>query len=108
MKFASVTLMIAVIMTMGLLAVHAPAAEKEKYESLKDKRSYTIGYQLGAEMREHQVFINPEALAAGARAAVQNNKPAMTLQEMSMVLKALQKEIKEKVGGIKEKPGTRP
>jgi len=61
-----------------------------------DKDAYSVGYQIGSDLKNNDVAINPDALAAGARAAISGEKPQIDEQQMHEALAALQKQMTEK------------
>jgi len=77
----------------GLLAGSAQAAEEPKLTDENDKNSYSIGYQIGGDLKRQGVKFNPEALARGVQDAVSGVKPLMTQEEMSQLLVELKRKI---------------
>lgn len=77
----------------GLLAGAAQAAEEPKLTDENDKNSYSVGYQIGGDLKRQGVKFNPEALAKGIQDAVSGVKPLMTQEEMSQLLVELKRKI---------------
>jgi len=74
------------------------AGEPAKLDMTKtaDKNGYSIGYQIGSDLKNSEVAINPDALAAGAKAALEGEKPEMDMDQMRVALTDLQKQMNEK------------
>lgn len=60
-----------------------------------DKQGYSIGYQLGSDFLAKKIKVNPETLAAGMKAALENSEPALDKDQMRTVLADLQKQVEE-------------
>jgi FKBP-type peptidyl-prolyl cis-trans isomerase FklB len=77
----------------GLLAGVAQAAEEPKLTDENDRTSYSVGYQIGGDLKRQGVKLNPEALARGIQDAVSGVKPMITQEEMSQLLVDLKRKI---------------
>lgn len=64
----------------------------------KDRISYSIGYQVGIDMKSQGVDFNPEALVRGARDAGGDGKLLMNPQEMRNTLVEFRKKMTETEG----------
>ncbi|HAR97062.1 MAG TPA: hypothetical protein DCR97_14045 [Deltaproteobacteria bacterium] len=62
----------------------------------KDKVSYAIGAQIGADMKKQAVDINPDILAKGLKDSFQGSKLLLTDQEMRDALGGLQQQMAAK------------
>jgi FKBP-type peptidyl-prolyl cis-trans isomerase FklB len=79
------------------------AAETVSLKSEKGKRSYSIGNDIGNNLKKQPFEVDADLLARGLKDALTGKKTAMTDQEMKDVLTALQKELMAKrVSQIKE------
>lgn len=85
---------------MGLFIIGVGFAQ-EKTAPLKEQKegaSYSVGYQIGADFREHKIVLDPEALAMGARDALEGKKPFIAPGVMRQTLLDLQRRIGENKG----------
>jgi len=71
------------------------AAETPKIEDEKDRVNYSIGYQIGGDLRRQGVEIRAELVVKGIQDAFAGNNPLMTPQEMRTVLVDLKKRIEK-------------
>ena len=103
---------LAVATVMGITACQPPAPQKVTLKDIKDKRSYSIGFNIGknisAGMKQEDVDVNPAVLAAGIQDAFETSTPGkpgdttnvakqlMTEAEMQSVMADFQKEMQAK------------
>jgi FKBP-type peptidyl-prolyl cis-trans isomerase FklB len=95
---------LAAILCIGFLCTVCFADEKPELKDLKDKESYSLGYQFGQNMKAQGVEINLEVYTSGIRDAHGGNKPLLSQEEIQKtisdlqkrVMAAQQKELKEK------------
>lgn len=90
-----------VMMTMALVAMvtiacNAQPGANVKLESKKDSASYAIGLQIGGGMKQQNLDINPEMLAAGLRHALLGETRLLTEEQQQAVLMAFQEEMMRK------------
>ncbi|HDR1021924.1 TPA: FKBP-type peptidyl-prolyl cis-trans isomerase [Pasteurella multocida] len=64
-------------------------------ESLSAKGSYGIGLQIGQQLLESQLDVTAEAVAKGIFDVLNQNAPALELNEVSQALQALQQQAVE-------------
>jgi FKBP-type peptidyl-prolyl cis-trans isomerase FklB len=86
------------IATFSILALAMPIVAQEKsfqFKDLKDKASYSIGVDIGMNFRKQNMDLNPDALAAGARDAL-NGKPQVGPNDVREIMTQWQKELTEK------------
>lgn len=88
----------AVIAGIGLLANLALAEEQAVLKSQKDKISYSIGLDIGKDMKRQSIDIDPDILAKGIKDALSGNKPLLSEKEMQDTMIAFQKELAAKQG----------
>jgi FKBP-type peptidyl-prolyl cis-trans isomerase FklB len=62
----------------------------------KDKVSYSIGMEIGKNLKTQSLDVNPEFLAKGLKDSFSDGKPLMTDDEMREVLIGFQKEMMAK------------
>jgi FKBP-type peptidyl-prolyl cis-trans isomerase len=75
------------------LAGQIGAQETPVLKDQKDKVSYSIGMEIGRNMKRQSVDVNPEFLSRGVKDAFSDGKPLMTDEEMKEALTAFQKEM---------------
>ena len=79
-----------------LLVSVATAADKPApvLKSQKAKDGYAIGYQIGEDFKRHDLTIDPDMLARGARDALTQKKPLMSPEERRAALTDLEMRIR--------------
>lgn len=86
-----------------LLAIPLSAQDKSiKLTDQKDKVSYSIGLNIGANFLKQKVPINPDVLAAGVKDALAD-KPQMTAEQVKETMEAFEKDMmsQQKAAGEK-------
>jgi FKBP-type peptidyl-prolyl cis-trans isomerase len=78
------------------LAGQIGAQETPVLKDQKDKVSYSIGMEIGKNMKRQSLDVNPELLTRGVKDAFSDGKPLMTDEEMKEALMAFQKEMMAK------------
>ncbi len=71
------------------------AAETPKIEDEKDKVNYSLGYQIGGDLKRQGVELQPELVVKGIQDALSGADPLMSPQEMRTVLVDLKKRIEK-------------
>lgn len=84
-----------------LMAVTVNAQEKLDLKDPKQRSSYAIGTDIGANFKRQEIEVDPKALAAGLADAL-SGKTAMTEAEIKQTLSDLTVELRSK-GEIKQK-----
>lgn len=79
-----------------LFVSQVSAEEKQLLKDQKDKISYSIGINIGNDLKKQSVDVNTEALAQGIKDAFSGSKALMTEQEVKDTLAAFQKEMMAK------------
>src|SRR5205814_4913714 len=93
------------IITASLLALPLFGQEKSpQLKDQKDKVSYSIGMNIGANLSRQKVDINPDILAAGIKDAIAG-KPQLTQDQVKDVMAQFEKDMeqKQKQAGEKNK-----
>ncbi|MBI3610708.1 MAG: FKBP-type peptidyl-prolyl cis-trans isomerase [Nitrospirae bacterium] len=85
-----------VLLGLILAAGRVEAEENPALKSEKDKISYSIGMDIGTNMKRQGIEIEPELLARGLKDAVSGGKALLTEDEVRDVLMAFQKEMRTK------------
>lgn len=78
-----------------LVSGSAMGAEKAQLKTKKDKDSYSIGFDIGGNLKKQltDVEIDPAVLARGIKDALSGAKPLMTDQEVKETITALRTEL---------------
>src|SRR6185436_13892073 len=90
MKLVSLSLLTAVV------AVSSFAADVE-LKTDKDKISYAIGMDIGKNITNRQVEINPDALAAGLKSILSGAKPQLSDEQVKEAMTSLQTMMQSKM-----------
>jgi len=83
------------ILALALLAVQVNAQEAA-LQTQNDKRSYAIGVQMAAGIKNQGIEVSPEMVAQGLRDALAGAKLLLTDDEMGAAIEALQAEMRLK------------
>lgn len=70
--------------------------EQIKLDDISAKGSYGIGLQIGQQLLESQMNVNVEAIAKGIYDSLNQQSPALDLNEVMQALQKLQREAAEK------------
>jgi FKBP-type peptidyl-prolyl cis-trans isomerase len=84
---------IAAILSVGLLSTLCMAAEKPALKDTKERESYSLGYQFGQSMKAQGVDLDLEIYASGIRDALSGATPQLSPDEMRTVVVELQKKL---------------
>ena len=79
-----------------LLVSQVSAEEKPVLKDQKDKVSYSIGMNIGNNLKKQAIDVNPDALVYGIKDALSGGKALITEQEVNDTLMAFQKEMASK------------
>ena len=79
-----------------LLVSQVSAEEKLVLKDQKDKVSYSIGMNIGNNLKKQAIDVNPDALVYGIKDALSGGKALITEQEVNDTLMAFQKEMASK------------
>jgi FKBP-type peptidyl-prolyl cis-trans isomerase FklB len=89
---ATIVTVVAICTAVTVFAEDKPAQLKD----LKDKSSYSIGLNVGFNMKRQNVEINQEAFDAGMKDALSGRKPLLTEQEVRETMIAFEKDMQDK------------
>jgi FKBP-type peptidyl-prolyl cis-trans isomerase FklB len=78
------------------LASQIGAQETSSLKDQKDKISYSIGMEIGRNLKRQSLDLNPDILSKGIKDAFSGGKALMTDQEMAEIMTAFQKEMMAK------------
>ena len=83
------------VLTVILFFNNSSAAETPKIEDEKDRVNYSLGYQIGGDLKREGVELKSELVVKGIQDAIAGTTPVMTPQEMRTVLVDLKKRIEK-------------
>jgi len=83
----------ALVILVGLACAEGTRAEGEKPESLEDRVSYTLGFNLGSNLKRDGVAATPDLILRGLKDALGGSDPALTPDEMSQCMRELQTQL---------------
>jgi len=86
-------LFLAAVVGIALLAGQAFAAEEAVLKDQKDRVSYSIGVDIGNNLKKQSLEIDPDLLARGLKDAYTGGKTVISDQEVRDILVGLQKEM---------------
>jgi FKBP-type peptidyl-prolyl cis-trans isomerase len=93
----------------GLLFAVVTALSQEKPSQLKDtkdKASYSIGLNIGTNLKRQNVELNTDALMTGLKDGISGQKPLLNDQEVREAMLALQKDMQQKQEAAAQKNAT--
>ena len=76
-----------------LLAGHASAADAPKLADKKEKLSYSIGMDIGGNLKRQSIDVDPDLLAKGVRDAMSGGETLLSGEEVRETLMAFQQEL---------------
>jgi FKBP-type peptidyl-prolyl cis-trans isomerase FklB len=99
-----IRLVVVTILSIVFLSTLCFAGEKPELKDLKDKESYSLGYQFGQNMKAQGVELNLEVYTSGIQDGLRGAGPLLSQEEIQKtvsevqkrVITAHQKELKEK------------
>jgi FKBP-type peptidyl-prolyl cis-trans isomerase FklB len=77
--------------------------DKSQLKDLKDKVSYSIGLNVGANFKKQGQELNPDALLAGVKDALSGKTPALNENELKETMEAWTKQMEDKQKVVGEK-----
>jgi FKBP-type peptidyl-prolyl cis-trans isomerase FklB len=84
-------------LALAALAVQIQAEDKTVLKDQKDKAGYSIGANIGSDLKQGAVDVNIDALVAGLKDSFTGAAPQLTESEQREVLAAFQKQMTEKM-----------
>lgn len=86
-----------VIITVCFLAVATFAEEKSiELKDTKDKASYSIGLNIGSNIKRQGIDLNTDAMLAGMKDALSGKKPLLNDGEVREAMMSLEKDMQQK------------
>lgn len=86
---------VSAVVTAGLLVATATAQDNLKPDDQAGRINYSLGYQIGEDLRRQGMEINPRTLLQGLETAVSGRTAQLKGQEMQDLLKELKQRIVE-------------
>jgi FKBP-type peptidyl-prolyl cis-trans isomerase FklB len=97
MKGISMRFQLAVVMVLiGLLGCQTDKEKKIVLETQKQKVSYSIGLDIGRNLKQGQIDIDMEALGRGIKDAVSDSTPLLTEAQIQETMQKFQQEMIDK------------
>jgi FKBP-type peptidyl-prolyl cis-trans isomerase len=100
------------VSSLVLLASQASAQDAPTLKTQKDKVSYSIGRNIGENLKKQSIDVNQDALSAGIKDALSEGESLLTDEEVRQVLNEFQQEMRAKaeartqeLGEINKKEG---
>lgn len=87
---------VGIMLLLSLFVAVALHAADPSLKTAKEKVSYAIGAQIGADMKRQAVDIDPDTLARGVRDGFRGSKMLLTDQEMRETISGLQQQMAAK------------
>jgi len=82
-----------VVPALMLLSSSGLAAEVQELNSENDRINYSVGYQLGSDLKRQGVAARPEIMLKGVEDAIAGQQPRMSAQEMRTTLMELSQQL---------------
>jgi FKBP-type peptidyl-prolyl cis-trans isomerase FklB len=96
MKGVQMKLQLIAALGILLLTSQVSAREPVVLKDQKDKVSYSIGMNIGNNLKRQLIDVNPDALTQGLKDALSGGKALMTEKEVNDTLKTFQQELRAK------------
>jgi FKBP-type peptidyl-prolyl cis-trans isomerase FklB len=87
------------------LATQLHAEANPEFKNTQDKASYAIGLNIGRDLHDQSLAVNPDALADGLKDALTGAKPRLADQERKDALASWQKEQMDKLLAQRKEAG---
>lgn len=84
------------LLILAFLVTQAVTAESGSLKSQKDKVSYSIGINMGRNLKQEGIDIDPDHFSKGVKDSLTGAKPSLSDEEMMAVLAGFQKEMAAK------------
>jgi FKBP-type peptidyl-prolyl cis-trans isomerase FklB len=90
------------LLILAMMAVPVLAEDRPALKETKDKVSYSIGLDIGNNLKRNKIDINSDTLAAGLKDGMSGAKPLMTEAEMQQVMTQFSKDMQEKTNAARQ------
>lgn len=85
------------------VSLSALGKEPAGFKTDKQKFSYTVGYQMGQNLKRQNLEIDPKLVAQGMQDVLAGAKPKMTPDEMHSAVQSYQKKEQDKMESVAKK-----
>jgi len=93
MKYMRTAEILITILVVSLLAATSFAAETSTISDPVDRINYSLGHQIGSDLKQQKMDVNLDALLQGVKDALSATEPQMSSGEMDAILRELKKDI---------------
>ncbi len=93
------------VLSVVLLGGQAYADEQPSLKTQKDKISYIIGIDIGGNLKNQSIDIDPDLLLLGLKDGLAGKKPALDDTEIHAVMKTFKEEMEKKQGEKRKELG---
>ncbi len=90
------------LLTLAAIAIPVLAEDRPALKDTKDKVSYSIGLDIGSNLKRNKIDINSDTFAAGLKDGMSGAKPLMTEAEMQQVMTQFSKDMQEKTNAARQ------
>lgn len=81
------------------------ASAKKNLETQKDKVSYSVGWDIGNNLKRQSIDVDADIMSAGIKDALSGSKPLLTDDERNQVMMSFQKDLQDKQMKAKSETG---
>ncbi|MFH0947424.1 MAG: FKBP-type peptidyl-prolyl cis-trans isomerase [Elusimicrobiota bacterium] len=81
------------------------ASVKNNLETQKDKTSYSIGWDIGNNLKKQSIDIDTDIMLMGIKGAMLDSKPLLTDDERKQVMMSFQKDLQDKQVKVRSEMG---
>ena len=92
-----------IVLVVLFLVSQVNAQENIVFKNQKDKMSYIIGMDIGNNLKQQSIDVEPNILAKGVKDALTGGKPLLSEQEIRETMTAFQSEMKGKQEVVAQK-----
>lgn len=89
-------LFLSIVLGIGLMAGYVYAEEEKALKSQKDRRSYSIGVDIGNNLKKQSIDIDTDILTKGLKDAFSGSKTLLTEEEVKAEILAIRNEMRDK------------
>lgn len=100
-----IKVLMSAVLGLGIIAGNLYAAEAPALKDNRDKVSYSIGTDIGNNLKKQPIDINPDILVQGIKDAFSGSTPLMTENEMKDTMNNLRKDLAAKQAEEAKKVG---
>ncbi|MDO8735344.1 MAG: FKBP-type peptidyl-prolyl cis-trans isomerase [Elusimicrobiota bacterium] len=83
----------------------SPGYAAKNLETQKDKASYSVGWDIGNNLKRQSIDIDADIMSAGIKDALSGSKPLLTDDERNQVMMSFQKDMQDKQMKLRSETG---